>query len=465
MGSNGRLVVVSNRIPEVEPPGEDSDSRETPVGGLVTTLRAALEERGGLWFGWSGRVAESGASPVPTISNIGPIQVTGIDLFRSEATLFYSDFSNRTLWPLLHSMPSKMSIRSDAYRAYVRANGRYADAIAPVLRDGDMVWVHDYLLLPLGSELRRLGWRGKIGCFLHTPFPAAEVFAVLPWARQLLEMLLDYDLFGLQTRRYLRNFVDSLLTELPGVVLGDLFVCGQQSLKVKTYPVGIDPDAVQRMASEQSGTSTTRFLKRLAARYRIILGVDRLDYTKGVVQRLLTYEHLLEHYPALRGRVTMIQISAPSRSRVPEYIEEKQQVDQLVGRINGRFSEGDWVPLRYLYRSHPQSELMAFYREADVCLITPLRDGMNLVVKEFVAAQGDDPGVAVLSRFCGAADTMPQAVVVNPYDIRGTGEAVYQALRMPKAERVRRWNALMQDIRSSTAMAWSDSFLTDLAES
>lgn len=463
MGRGERLVVVSNRLPPLDAPTTDEERRSAPVGGLVSALRAALEEREGLWFGWSGRVAERGEEARPAFSTSGRIQMAAIDLTRNEASLFYNEFCNRTLWPLLHGFPAKVSIRHDAYRAFLRANQRYAETLVPMLRDGDRVWVNDFHLLPLGYELRRLGWQGKIGFFLHTPFPPAEVFAVLPWAHRLLSMLLDYDLLGLHTRRYVNNLRDSMANELAAVVIGEELHWERRSVPVNAYPIGIDADRFGEMAAREGETRIGRSLRQVSPRHQVVLGVDRLDYTKGIVRRLQTFEHLLDHYPAHRGRVSLIQISAPSRSRVPEYVDERQQVDRLVGAINGRFSDGEWVPIRYLYRSYPEARLTAFYREAHVGLVTPLRDGMNLVAKEFVASQGSDPGILVLSKFCGAAETMQDALLVNPYDIEGTAQAVSRALRMPGRERLRRWKALIQDVRSSTAQVWSDSFLADLA--
>ena len=462
MDVDRRLVVVSNRLPSAEPPGVDDERRDSPVGGLVSALSSALEKRGGLWIGWSGRVTDRTTDTAVGISTLGRIRLTSIDLTRSDSNLFYNGFCNRTLWPLLHSYPAKMTIRHDAYRAYLRANRKYAEVVASTLKDGDLVWAHDFHLLPLGHELRRLGWEGKLGFFLHTPFPPAEVFSVLPWAGQLLEMLMDFDLVGVHTRRYLQNLFDSLSTELHGLVIGKTFIHNGRSLRVGEWPIGIDADAFQQMASRREETSTGIFLRRISPAHQIVVGVDRLDYTKGIVQRLLAFEHLLEHYPGLRGRVTLVQISAPSRSRVPEYVEERRQVDELVGRINGRFSDAAWVPVRYLYRAFPHNELVAFYREAAVGLITPLRDGMNLVAKEFVASQGDDPGVVVLSKFCGAAETMRQALIVNPYDIEGTAAAIHRALRMSRRERMSRWQALIEEIRTYTAEAWSDAFLEEL---
>jgi trehalose 6-phosphate synthase len=468
MPNFGRLVVVSNRVPTMAFPQTEEERRAQPVGGLVSALRSALEEHSGLWFGWSGTATERRPGDAPQVSATDPVQIATLDLSADEVNLFYSVFANRTLWPLLHSFLSFVQVRHDAYRAYRRVNRRFAESLSSFLREDDVVWVHDYHLISLGAELRSVGWRGKIGFFLHTPFPSADVFAVLPWSKTLMEEMLTYDLVGFHTRRYAYNMLDALVTELGGTVSGNRFTLEGQSVQVGVYPIGTDPDSFEQWAREATQERADRFLQRLvfrrdsSARLRIILGVDRLDYTKGIPQRLLTFEQLLESYPALRGKVSMVQISAPSRSRVPEYVREREWVDQLVGRINGRFSEADWVPVQYLYRSYSQQELAGFYREADVCLVTPLRDGMNLVAKEFVASQGTDPGVLVLSKFCGAAETMQEALIVNPYDLEGTADALHTALLMPLRERRRRHDALLQEVRTHTAQDWGRSFLDDL---
>ena len=462
MSSEQRLVVVSNRLPPLRAPANEAERRMAPVGGLVTALHAAVENREGLWFGWSGRTRRREEPTGPRLLKVGHTQMASMDLSIEDVELFYNEFCNRSLWPLLHSFPAKTIIRRDTYNAYLRTNREYAQALSGLLAPDDVIWVHDYHLIPLGHELRSLGWKGKVGFFLHTPFPPSEVFTVLPWARVLLDMLLDYDLVGLHTRRYVNNLLDSLSYELPGYILGDRFTDGQRFLETDVYPIGIDPEAFQDMVAGLDGNKSSVF-EDMPADHKLVLGVDRLDYTKGIVQRLLTFEQLLEDHPEVRGKVSMIQISAPSRRDVPEYVEERQQVDHLVGRINGQYSDPDWVPIRYLYRSFPQFELAAFYHSADVCLVTPLRDGMNLVAKEFVASQNeDDPGVVLLSKFCGAAYTMKDAVIVNPYDIEGTAEALSQALNMSREERQRRWSALMEDIRAYTAQRWIESFLGDL---
>ena len=462
-----RLVVVSNRLPASTLSMASQDQRSQPVGGLVSAVQSALEEHGGLWFGWSGTTTERRLAVEPTVTSNGAIDVGAMNLTADEINLFYSVFANRTLWPLLHAFPNFVQLRHDAYRGYRRVNRRFAEGLFPLLREGDVVWVQDYHLIPLGSELRKMGWKGKIGFFLHTPFPAAEVFAILPWAKQLLEEFICYDLVGFHTNRYAHNLLDTLQVEIGGRVDGGVFHAPTGSVGAGVYPIGTDPAQFQRWAREADEGEELGFLQRLlprrpAERKKVVLGVDRLDYSKGIPQRLRTFEAMLDRYPAIRGKVTMIQISAPSRSRIPEYVEERERVDSLVGRINGRFAEADWVPVHYLYRSYSQEELAHFFREANVCLVTPLRDGMNLIAKEFVASQGSDPGVLVLSRFCGAADTMQDALIVNPYDIEGTAEAVHSALSMTLRERRLRWQNLYGHVESNTSKVWADSFLADL---
>ena len=462
MATHGRLVVVSNRVPTLSLPATEDERRAQPVGGLVSALRSALERKGGIWFGWSGRIAPSRPSDRIKIADIGQIQLRTMDLSRDEVNLFYTLFANRTLWPLLHNHPAHVVIRHEAYRSYRRVNRKFADTLFPSLQSDDIIWVHDYHLIPLGQELRRLGWKGKIGFFLHTPFPPAESFAMLPWSDELLECFLAYDLAGFHTKRYAFNLTDAMEMCLGGSAVGQVYTGKNGELRVAAHPIGIDPVSFKEWASTIVDSPTSPLPPQIAAHQQVVLGVDRLDYTKGIPDRLRVFENLLERHRPLRGKVTMVQISAPSRSRVPEYIQERDRVDQLVGRINGRFSDAGWLPVHYLYRSYSQIELAGFFRQANVCLVTPLRDGMNLVAKEFVASQGENPGVLVLSKFCGAADTMPEALIVNPYDIEETTAAVYRALTMPRKERERRWEALILGVTQHTAQRWGETFLADL---
>ncbi len=458
-----RLVVVSNRVPPSWVAGAQQGESQASVGGLVSALRPALEELGGLWFGWSGNSTARGLRPSPQVSTLGQVKLATVDLSEEDVSLYYTGFANRTLWPLLHCFLGRVVIRRDTYRAYRRINRRFAEALYPLLQPGDLVWVQDYHLFHIGEELRRLGWNGRLGFFLHVPFPPADIFAILPWAGELLEALLHYDLVGVHTQRYLKNLKDTLQAELGGTLEGDTCARGEMSVRLGVYPIGIEPALFQSPPGQARYSPSQQVLRHVSPWHQVVLGVDRLDYTKGIPERLRAFARLLEHNPSLRGKVTFIQVSSPSRTRVPEYIAEKEHVDRLVGDINGRFSEAGWVPVRYLYRSYPQEDLVRFYRDADVCMVTPLRDGMNLVAKEFVAAQGDNPGVLVLSRFSGAADMMRDALLVNPYDIESTAEALYEALHMPLSERRQRWQALMEVVTRYTAHTWRDSFLGDLA--
>ena len=465
MGRGQRLVLVSNRLPPSQEFVAARDAVEQPVSGLVSAIRPTLGRMETLWFGRSGRSSAKTKGSGITISDFGSGRFAALDLPRREASLFYSGFSNQTLWPLLHNFPDRVIIRGESYSAYRRVNRRFAESILSLLSPDDLVWVHDFHLLPLGRELRDLGWRGKIGFFLHVPFPSADTFTILPWAKELLEDLTAYSLVGLQTRRYAHNLMDTLSEELRGAQIGDAFVYKGQRCRVGVYPVGTDPEAFERRAETASLGRTTSGLRRLFRDQKVILGVDRLDYTKGVPARLLSFEHFLEHRPSMRGKVGMVQISVPSRERVPEYVAEKRRIDEIVGRINGRFSRDQWIPVNFLYRSFTQQQLAGFFNEADVCLVTPIRDGMNLVAKEYVACRANRPGVLVLSKFCGAAEAMTEALIVNPHDIKATADTLHQGLTMSAKERRRRWEQLVREVYSNTATAWSDSFLTDLAES
>ena len=462
MGTAQRIVLVSNRLPPTEDLSGDSDLATRQVSGLVSAIRPVLGHRESMWFGWSGGTTAAGDV---SVSDFGPRRMVALDLPRREAGLYYNVFSNRTLWPLLHNYPDRIDVRSESYSAYRRVNRRFAESLSPHLRSHDTLWVHDFHLFPLAAALRELGWPGKIGFFLHVPFPSVDTFSILPWARELLEDLLVYDLVGLQTRSHARNLMHTLIEELRGAQIGDSFVYGSKRCRVGVYPVGTDPDTFRRLGAAPRQTRAVAGLRRLFPDQKLVLGVDRLDYTKGVPERLATFERLLERRPSIRGKISLVQISVPSRERVPEYASEKRRTDEIVGRINGRFSRDQWIPVNFLYRSFSQRELAGFYNEADVCLVTPFRDGMNLVAKEYVASRDDRPGVLVLSKFCGSAETMTDALIVNPYDIKGTAEAIHRGISMGHRERTRRWTPLLNEVRTNTAAAWADSFLSDLADS
>jgi trehalose 6-phosphate synthase len=351
--------------------------------------------------------------------------------------------------------------------AYRQVNQLFAEQLYPYLRDDDLVWVHDYHLIPMGEELRKLGVKCRIGFFLHIPFPSTEVYVALPWHDQLLRALCAYDLLGFQTSNDLRNFHDYLYREGIGYALADGLVHAFGStLRAQEFPIGIDADDFAAMATSAEAVRASQRLSRSLSGRRLIIGVDRLDYTKGITERLRSFEALLQSYPRQRGQVTLVQISAPSREEVPEYMELRGQVEATSGRINGRFSEFDWSPLRYLNRGFSRRTLSGFFRLSRIGLVTPLRDGMNLVAKEYVAAQSDeDPGVLVLSRFAGAADDLDGAVIVNPYDIEAVAEAMHFGLTMPLDERQDRWHRLFAQVQQHDIAHWRRDFVDALGQS
>ncbi len=427
-----RLVVVSNRLP-----GRGA------AGGLVTAVRTALEGMGhGVWLGWSGRSSAAASGPRP--GRCGPIRLLAIDLPEAEVTRHYGGFCNRALWPIFHGLADRADLDAEDYRAYRRVNARFARALAPRLAPPDRVWVHDYHLVPLGLELRSLGFRGRIGFFLHIPFPPVDALEVLPWGRELLEGLGAYDLVGFQTARDRASYEEAARA---GAV--------PWPRRTGVYPVGIDP-------GRWTASSLRRAGRRDGRARGLIVGVDRLDYTKGIPQRLRALARLLEISPDLRGRVRLLQVCAPSRTSIPEYARERRTIEALAASVNDRFPAPGGPPVRCLFRSLGERRLAALYRGADVGLVTPLRDGMNLVAKEFVAAQGADPGVLVLSRLAGAAADLAEALLVDPLDPDDIARALRLALEMPREERLRRHAALAARVSAATAFRWADAFARDL---
>jgi trehalose 6-phosphate synthase len=451
------LVVISNRVTPL------SGAKAAAAGGLAVGLLATLRETGGIWFGWSGETPEQ-ATMLPNVFRSGNITYITLDLSEQDFELYYGGFANRTLWPLFHYRLDLATFDSDWYNTYRKVNRLFAEQLFPYVRDDDLIWVHDYHLIPMAEELRRLGVKARIGFFLHVPFPAWEVYVTLPWHDQLMRALCTHDLLGFQTKNDLRNFHDYLYRENIGYALdGGMVQIGDHRIKAHNYPIGIDVDDFGEMATSIEAKRSSERLSRSLLGRNLIIGVDRLDYTKGIVERLRAYETLLQDYPNQRGQVTFVQISQPSRQDVPEYLELRHQVEATSGRINGRFNEYDWMPLRYINRGFTRRTLSGFFRLSRVGLVTPLRDGMNLVAREYVAAQSpDDPGVLILSRFAGAADDMDGAVIVNPYDVEAVAEAMYRSLIMPLDERQDRWRRLDAQIRKNDIVSWRKGFVDDL---
>jgi len=451
-----RLVVVSNRVASPRKRGTGGE------GGLAVAIRAALNRSGGIWFGWSGEIAERPAGR-PEMLTAGKVQFATIDLTRRDYAEYYHGFANRTLWPLCHYRLDLTELSRRNVTGYQRVNGLFASLLHPLLNDDDLIWVHDYHLIPMAEHLHEHGCDQRMGFFLHIPWPPLQILLALPNHRSIVRALSAYDLVGFQTEIDLRHFQDYVIHEAGGMVDGDAVEVFGRRLRAGAFPIGIDTAGDARQAAKAAaGRQTRRLVESLHGR-QLVIGVDRLDYSKGIDRRFEAYERLLETYPENRGRVTLLQIAPPSRTDVPEYAEIRRDLEYRAGHVNGRFAEFDWVPVRYLNKGFGRRVLLGFLRAAQVGLVTPLRDGMNLVAKEFLAAQDpDDPGILVLSRFAGAARELDQALRVNPYDIEEVAEALQRALTMPLAERRRRWRALMDHLEAHDVAAWREGFLAAL---
>ncbi|MCK9367668.1 MAG: trehalose-6-phosphate synthase [Metallibacterium scheffleri] len=452
-----RLVVVSNRVALPE---------ETRAGGLAVALTAALAEQGGLWFGWSGRIGEL-AHEVHELEHGGICYAT-VDLTRAEHAGYYAGFANRVLWPMLHNRPDLIDFDAADYHTYRAVNRRWAEALAQRLHADDVVWVHDYHLIPLAAELRARGCGQRIGFFLHTGLAPAELLRYMPRHRELLATLADYDVVGVQTPRDLTALRDYFRGTLGAHAAqhANMILANGRRVHLDAYPIGIDVDAVRAGAlPRRGGTTSLRRLRASLEDRALIIGVDRLDYSKGLPQRLTSFGHLLEQFPQWRRRVSLLQIAPASRGDVPEYRAIRRDLERIAGHINGRYAEPDWTPIRYVSRAFPQSALCGYYRAARVGLVTPLRDGMNLVAMEYLASQdSEDPGVLVLSEFAGAAQQLDAALCVNPLDHEATASAMNQALAMPLDERVARWRDAMHVIAQSDIHHWRKHFLGALRD-
>jgi trehalose 6-phosphate synthase len=444
-----RIVVVSNRVPSLQ-------YGEAAAGGLAVGLKAALEASGGLWFGWNGRVLE--AAEGVRIEQERPFALATLTLTPAEHDGYYAGFANRTLWPLLHGRLDLIRFTPEDFSQYLAVNDKFAHGLLPRLGAGDRIWVHDYHLIPLGERLRREGVEGEIGFFLHVPFPSADVLATLPCHQELVRAMTAYDLIGLQTDNDVRNFREFVLRHLGGRLLDDGTVCALgRRFRVDAFPIGIDPRQFGMLAATEEANPADA---GAAGRRLRVIGVDRLDYTKGLPHRLHAFERMLARAPQYRGRTELLQIAAPSRETVPEYLALRDELDALSGRINARYADLDWTPIRYINKAFSQARLAGLYRRSRVGLVTPLRDGMNLVAKEYVAAQNPlDPGVLVLSRFAGAAERLDGALVVNPYDFDAVAEALITAVEMPLEERRARWSRMMAELQEHDIHDWRQRFL------
>jgi trehalose 6-phosphate synthase len=423
-------------------------------------ILAALQHTGGVWFGWSGETSDHPA-PDPDVVTRGKVRFATIDLKPAEFDGFYNGYCNGTLWPLFHYFPDRFTHEQYQYAAYQAVNEQFARQLLKEIEPGDAIWVHDYQLISLGRYLRQLGFNGRVGFFLHIPFPHLQILRLLPHYQDLVSDLGQYDQVGFQTANDVRSFISCL--DLPTTDLVDRVEMAGRSVGIGAYPIGIDVDSV---VSEAKATIQQDTVQRMCVSLmgrKLIVGVDRLDYTKGLTERFLAYEQFLETFPDNQNQVTLLQIAPPSRSDVLAYGEIRRGLEQTAGRLNGRFAEADWTPIRYLNRDYTHATTMGFLRAAKVGLVTPVRDGMNLVAKEFVAAQDpEDPGVLILSPMAGAAEELTSALLMNPYDKCGMAEALQTALNMPLTERKERHGLMMEAVRRHDIHNWYGSFVQDL---
>jgi trehalose 6-phosphate synthase len=450
------LVVVSNRVavPKAGAP---------PPGGLAVGIRAALKGTEGVWFGWGGSLADSEPGPA-TITRSSGVTYATIDIEAADFEGFYEGFSNSILWPLFHYQLGHFRYRRKHYAAYCKVNDLFARRLLPILQPDDMIWIHDYQLIPLAQSLRRLGATQPIGLFLHIPFPAYDMLRVLPVARQLFQALCAYDLVGFQTHTDQDAFLENAEHGM-GAVAGDdgSIQLDGRTLRTGVFPIGIDVEDTIREAQMGQGLKAAHRLTASLQGRLLMIGADRLDYSKGLLERLRAYGRLLEHHKELLNEVIFLQIAQPSRTGIASYQQISQQLQRILGRINATFTAFDWVPLRYMEKSIGRKTLMGFFRIGRVGIVTPLRDGMNLVAKEFAAAQDeDDPGVLVLSSLSGAAHELRSALIVNPYDHDAVADAMNVALSMPLAERRDRHQAMLEILRRNDIHAWRRNFIDAL---
>jgi trehalose 6-phosphate synthase len=452
----GQLVIVSNRVAV---PEKNAKAR---AGGLEVAVKAALKHKTCTWFGWSGKVVAHGKIATQTVMHDKITYIT-LDLSKEDHQEYYSGFANRVLWPILHYRVDLAEFSRRDLTGYLRVNDHFARELHKVLRPDDLIWVHDYHLMPLARALRERGHKNRIGFFLHVPFPPPEILTALPHHERLIPSLCEYDLVGFQTGDDAFNF-SRYLTRECGLPSRDFnFVVGNRTIGIDVFPVGIETAAFAELAQR---SVRLPFVKRVIASLAgraLIIGVDRLDYSKGIANRLSAFELFLQTQPEWLGKVTYLQIATRSRSEIPEYADMEREIGSAAGRINGAFGEADWTPIRYINHPYSHSTLAGLYRAARVGLVTPLRDGMNLVAKEYIASQNpDDPGVLILSQFAGAAQECKAALLVNPYDPGSVAAAIGRALAMPLVERRDRHDALFRMLSHDDIQHWSDRFVAAL---
>lgn len=461
-----RLVITSNRLPFVIIRDGKSWGVKPGSGGLVTALAPVLQNRGGLWIGWPG--SPPGAETSRTLAGVSKkagYSLKAVTLSDEEIRRYYMGLSNEVIWPLFHDLQSYCNFDPTYWETYKATNRKFAEAVSKSTGPEDFIWVHDYHLMNVAKTLRSMNIRAKIGFFLHIPFPPLDVFVKLPWRSEILRALMEYDLIGFQTLRDRRNFMQCARTftkDLSVKGKGQVYsvMMGKKEVRVGSFPISIDFNEFAKLAESKEVADQAWYIHEDIPHRQIILGVDRLDYTKGITYRFKAFKNALERYPELRRKVTLVQVVVPSRRQIPVYRDLKVEIERMVGKINGEFTSSGWIPIHYIYRSLKRAELLAYYRTAEIALVTPLKDGMNLVAKEYCASNIEEMGVLILSEFAGSAEQLGRnAVLVNPYDIEGVADAIYTAFKMRNEERKARMQKMRRSVRKYNIYWWVNSYL------
>jgi trehalose 6-phosphate synthase len=462
-----RLIVVSNRLPVIINREGDEWSIQPGSGGLITALNPILKKNKSLWLGWPGTGEDAPIKKL--LDDFGREQgykLVGVPLDKEEIERYYWGFSNSTLWPLLHDLLGYCKFDLEDWRTYVSVNKKFAEAITRKSKKNDIIWIHDYQLSMVGHFLRKLKARQPLAYFHHIPFPSLDLLRRLPWKDDYTKALLDFDLLGFQTIRDRRNFVNTVTNLIPEASIlrrqrnYTLVKCGNRIIQVRDLPISIDFNQFNDAAHSSEVQDAAWYLHENLHERQLMLGIDRLDYTKGIPERFLAYELALEKYPELLQKISLLQVVVPSRTLDPDYQNLKEQLDQMVGRINARFGQSGWIPIHYIFRSLDKTQLIAHYRTSEIAFITPLRDGMNLVAKEYCACSVDNNGVLILSEFAGAADQLGEkALLVNPYDIEKTADTIYRAFTMPPEERQQRMHWLRVQVQKNDVHRWLRFFM------
>lgn len=467
-----RLIIVSNRLPIVCHRQDDGSWHiESSAGGLVTALDPVFKHRGGYWIGWPGTTDATLKELKKPLSEASHGQGYGfipVALTPKERDDFYLGFSNEVIWPLFHDLQTMCHFHPAFFQAYEKVNRKFAWAIAKNSQNRDLIWVHDYHLMDVAANLRGMGVKSPLAFFLHIPFPPLDIFLKLPWRGQILKALLEFDLIGLQTPRDLRNFMQCLKllgpksfsrTKNQGQGVYRIHYEGRE-VSIGSFPISIDYKSFSEQSQSSEVLAKCQQLQSEFAGRHVLLGVDRLDYTKGILQKLEAFRLILEQQPEFRGKMTLVQYVVPSREKITEYHDLKVQIEQRVGEINGLYTTGSWVPIHYRFQAMDRVRLLGYYRLADTALVTPLKDGMNLVAKEYCASQGKKPGVLVLSEFAGAAASLQKgAIMVNPYDIEGVARAIIKSYHMPQQEKQNRMKKMQRAIQKRDIFYWADRYL------